>query len=134
MNTQPMTVKQIGYPDFWPLVLERHKKFFDVTQTLGPTIDDLFSVAHRSHYKVCRHLAKMVAQFARCRAPSRDERIRRRRDQAYTHDVRIGCHCGVPEKTPRRVRRLLDFHFIIAMNRHHYMEKHCPATSQASDA
>lgn len=62
MNTQPMTVMQVGYPDFWPVVLEKHKRFFEVTQTLGPTIDDLFSVAHTEPlHKVCRHLAKMVA-------------------------------------------------------------------------
>jgi hypothetical protein len=57
-----MTVMQVGYPDFWPGVFEKYKKFFAVTRTLGPTIDDLFSVAHTEPlHKVCRHLAKMVA-------------------------------------------------------------------------
>ncbi|MGA8734885.1 MAG: hypothetical protein WB558_13280 [Terriglobales bacterium] len=51
----------MGYPDFWPIVLEKYRKFFLVTQGLGPTIDDLFSVAHAEPFhKVARHLAKMV--------------------------------------------------------------------------
>ena len=101
MSTQPIDVRQVGYPDFWPIVLEKYKKFFLVTQGLGPTIDDLFSVAHTEPFhKVARHLAKMVTNSVRSRTPVGDERVRYRRNQGCTHDVRIGCHSGVPQKAP----------------------------------
>jgi hypothetical protein len=52
----------MGFPDFWPVILQRHEKFFSLTQTLGPTIDDLFCQGHSEPlHKVCRHLAKMAA-------------------------------------------------------------------------
>ena len=62
MSTQPKTEVRVGYPDFWPVVLERYKKFFALTPTLGPTIDDVFRVPHlEPMHTVCRQLAKMVA-------------------------------------------------------------------------
>lgn len=42
MSTESLVVRQVGYPDFWPVILERREKFFVVTKDLGPTIDDLF--------------------------------------------------------------------------------------------
>lgn len=127
MNTQPMTVKQVGYPDFWPVVLERHKKLFAVTQTLGPTIDDLFSVAHTEPlHKVCRHLAKMVANSVGA--------VLLLGMNGYGVDAikiaRTMFESAVTlaylRKHPDEFDDYYDFHFIVGMKRHQYMEKYAP--------
>src|SRR5436309_6801185 len=58
--TEPLI--QIGYPDFWPVMLQKYEKFFLYVNDLGPTIDESFSRGHTEPlHKVCRHLAKMVS-------------------------------------------------------------------------
>lgn len=127
VSTQPMTVMQVGYPDFWPVVLEKHKKCFAVTQTLGPTIDDLFSVAHTEPlHKVCRHLAKMVANSLGA--------VFLLGMNGYGIDaIKIARTMFESAVTLAYLRKhsdefddYFDFHFIVAMNRHWYMEKHAP--------
>ena len=122
-----MTVRQVGYPDFWPVVLERYKKLFTVTQTLGPTIDDLFSVAHTEPlHKVCRHLAKMVANSVGA--------VLLLGMNGYGVDAikiaRTVFESAVTlaylRKHPDEFDDYFDFHFIVAMKRHRYMEKHAP--------
>lgn len=123
-----MTVMQVGYPDFWPVVLERHKKFFLVTQDLGPTIDDLFSVAHsETLHKVCRHLAKMVANSVGA--------VLLLGMNGYGVDAikiaRTMFEAAVTvaylRKHPDEFDDYFDFHFIVGMKRHRYIEKHAPA-------
>ena len=127
MSTQPMTVEQVGYPDFWPIVLEKHKKFFVVTQNLGPTIDDLFSVAHTEPFhKVARHLAKMVANSVGA--------VLLLGMNGYGVDAikiaRTMFESAVTlaylRKHPDEFDDYFDFHFIVGMKRHRYMEKHAP--------
>ena len=140
MNTQPMTVRQVGYPDFWPVVLEQYKKLFAVTQTLGPTIDDLFSVAHTEPlHKICRHLAKMVANSVGA--------VLLLGMNGYGVDAikiaRTMFESAVTltylRKHPDEFDDYFDFHFIVAMKRHRFMEKHAPqhlkrVTSEAIDS
>src|SRR5689334_10988791 len=58
--TEPLV--QMGYPDFWPIMLQKYERFFTYVDGLGPTIDEIFSQGHAEPlHKVCRHLAKMVA-------------------------------------------------------------------------
>jgi hypothetical protein len=53
---------QMGYPDFWPVILQKYEKFLAYANDLGPTIDEIFSQGHAEPlHTVCRHLAKMVA-------------------------------------------------------------------------
>jgi hypothetical protein len=127
MSTQPMTVQQVGYPDFWPIVLENHKKFFVVTQNLGPTIDDLFSVAHTEPlHKVARHLAKMVANSVGA--------VLLLGMNGYGIDAikiaRTMFEAAVTlaylRKHPDEFDDYFDFNFIIGMRRHKFMEKHAP--------
>lgn len=127
MSTQPINVRQVGYPDFWPIVLEKYKKFFLVTQGLGPTIDDLFSVAHTEPFhKVARHLAKMVTNSVGA--------VLLLGMNGYGIDAikvaRTMFESAVTlaylRKHPDEFDEYLDFHFIVAMKRHRYMEKHAP--------
>jgi hypothetical protein len=127
MSTQPMTVRQVGYPDFWPVVLEKHKKFFLVTQNLGPTIDDLFSVAHTEPlHKVARHLAKMVANSVGA--------VLLLGMNGYGIDAikiaRTMFEAAVTlaylRKHPNEFDDYFDFHFIVGMRRHRFIEKHAP--------
>ncbi|HEY3973912.1 MAG TPA: DUF5677 domain-containing protein [Candidatus Sulfotelmatobacter sp.] len=128
MNTPPMTAIQVGYPDFWPVVLEKHKSFFFVTRNLGPTIDDLFSVAHSEPiHKVCRHLAKMVANSVGA--------VLLLAMNGYGIDAikvaRTMFEAAVTvaylKKHPDEFDDYFDFHFIVGMKRHRYIEKHAPA-------
>jgi hypothetical protein len=125
MSTRPMTVQQVGYPDFWPTVLENHKKFFVVTQNLGPMIDDLFSVAHTEPlHKVARHLAKMVANSLGA--------VLLLGMNGYGIDAikiaRTMFEAAVTlaylRKHPDEFDDYFDFHFIVGMRRHKFMEKH----------
>jgi hypothetical protein len=127
MSTQPINVRQVGYPDFWPIVLEKYKNFFLATQNLGPVIDDLFSVAHTEPFhKVARHLAKMIANSVGA--------VLLLGMNGYGIDAikvaRTMFESAVTlaylKKHPDKFADYLDFHFIIGMKRHRYMEKHAP--------
>ena len=62
MSTQPPVQIQVGYPEFWTVILQKHEKFFAQTQTIGTTIDEMFGVGmSEPMHKVCRHSAKMVS-------------------------------------------------------------------------
>jgi hypothetical protein len=63
MNAETQAqIRRVGYPDFWPVSLEKNRKFFQVTQNLEPTIHEIFGVGMTEPlHKVARHLAKMVA-------------------------------------------------------------------------
>jgi hypothetical protein len=127
MSTQPMTVRQVGYPDFWPVVLEKYEKFFFVTRNLAPTIDDIFSVAHTEPFhKVARHLAKMVANSVGA--------VLLLGMNGYGIDAvkiaRTMFEAAVTlaylRKHPDEFDDYFDFHFIVGMKRHRFMEKHAP--------
>jgi hypothetical protein len=118
---------QVGYPDFWPVVLQKYPEFFALTQTLGPTIDDLFSKGHTEPlHKVCRHLSKMVANsvgavlLLSLNGYGVDAiKIARTMFEAAV-TLRYLC------KHPDEFGDYLDFHFIVAMKRHRYIEQQAP--------
>jgi len=127
MSTQPNTQIQMGYPDFWPVVLSNHEKFFAVTQTLGPLIDDLFSKGHSEPlHKVCRQLSKMVANSVGA--------VLLLGMNGYGHDAikiartmfETAVTVAYLRKHPDEFDDYFDFHFIVAMQRHRYLENHAP--------
>jgi len=38
---------RMGYPNFWPVMLQRYERFFEYADDLGPTIDQIFSQGAR---------------------------------------------------------------------------------------
>jgi len=127
VNTQSKPQIDVGYPDFWPVVMQKHKKFFALTQTLGPTIDDLFRMAHSEPmYKVCRQLSKMVANSVGA--------VLLLGLNGYGVDAikiaRTMFEAAVTlaylRKHPNEFDDYFDFHFIVARKRHRYMEKYSP--------
>jgi hypothetical protein len=127
MSTQTQPQIQMGYPDFWPVVLRKHERFLALTQTIGPLIDDLFSEAHTEPlHKVCRHLSKMVANSVGA--------VLLLGMNGYGHDgikiARTMFEAAVTvaylRKHPDEFDDYFDFHFIVAMQRHRYMENHAP--------
>ncbi len=127
MSTQTKTGIVMGYPDFWPVVLRKYKKFFELSQTLGPTIDDLFSQSHTEpSHTVCRHLSKMVANSVGA--------VLLLGVNGYGYDgikiARTMFEAAVTvaylRKHPDEFGDYFDFHFIVAMQRHRYMQNHAP--------
>jgi len=123
--TQPQV--QMGYPDFWPVILRRYGRFFDLAQQLGPTINDVFSQSHTEPlHKVCRQLSKMVANSVGAvlllgvngYGVDAIKIVRSMFEAAVT--VRYLC------KHPDEFVDYSDFHFIVAMKRYRYMEKYAP--------
>jgi hypothetical protein len=117
----------IGYPDFVPVMLEEHAKFFEAMQTIPPMMDDVFSLAHSEPlHKVCRHLAKMVANSMNAvlllgmNGVGNDAlKIVRSMFEAAVTVTYLRRH-------PEEFDDYFDFHFIVAMKRQKYMEKHDP--------
>lgn len=118
---------KMGYPDFWPVVLRKHAKFFALTQTIAPLIDDLFSEAHSEPlHKVCRYLSKMVANSVGA--------VLLLGMNGYGYDgikiARTMFEAAVIvaylRKNPNEFDDYFDFHFIVAMQRHRYMQNHAP--------
>ncbi len=125
MSTQRKGEIQMGYPDFWPIVLQKHEKFFALTQTIGPIIDDLFSEGHSEPLqKVCRHLSKTVANSVGA--------VLLLGMNGYGYDgikiARTMFEAAVIvaylRKHPDEFEDYFDFHFIVAMKRHRYMENY----------
>jgi hypothetical protein len=118
---------QVGYPDFWPVILNRHPKFFEITQDLGSTVDALFSKAHtKAMHRVCRQLAKMVANslcsvlLLGMNGFGNDAlKVARSMFEAAVTVAYL-------RKNPNEFDDYFDFHFIVAMRRHQYMEKYSP--------
>ena len=127
MNTQGKPQIVAGYPDFWPKILRKHERLFLLTQTLGPTIDDLFRIAHKEPmFKVCRQLSKMVANSMGA--------VLLLGLNGYGVDaIKIARTMFEATVTLAYLRKhqdefddYFDFHFIIAMKRYRYIEKYAP--------
>jgi hypothetical protein len=127
MSTAPRAEIQIGYPDFWPVVYQKHQKFCDVANGLGPIMDDLFSQAHsETLHKVCRQLSKMIANSFSA--------VLMLGMNGFGHDaIKIArtmfetmVTVAYLLKHPEELEDYMDFHFIVAMKRHRYMEKYTP--------
>jgi len=118
---------QIGYPDFFPLIVEKHAKFFEVIQSIGPLMDDVFSEAHSEPLcKICRHLTKMVANSLNAvlllgmNGMGNDSlKIVRSMFEAAVTVAYLRQH-------PEEFEDYFDFHFIVAKKRLRYMERYTP--------
>jgi hypothetical protein len=118
---------QVGYPDFWRVIFQKHEKFFSLTQSVGPTIDESFGVGmSEPMHKVCRHLAKMVSNslgavlLLGLNGYGIDGiKIARSMFEAAVTVAYLRKH-------PKEFDDYFDFHFLVGMKRHRYMEKYAP--------
>jgi hypothetical protein len=127
MENKQATV-DIGYEDFHALMLEKYVKLFEVMQGIPPMMTDVFSKLHdKPLHTVCHHLAKMVANSVNAvlvlgmNGLGNDAlKITRSMFEAAVTVKYLRLH-------PEEFDDYFDFHFIVAMKRHKYMEKHDPA-------
>ena len=127
MSAQPQVQVQTSFPDFWRVILQKHKKFVALVQTLGPMIDDLFCQGHSEPlHKVCRYLAKMVANSVGAvlvlgmNGYGNDAlKIARSMFEAAVTIAYLRRH-------PAEFDDYRDFHFLVAKRRYRYMEKYSP--------
>ena len=126
MSDQPEIV-QMGYPDFWPVMLQKYERFFTYVDGLGPIVDEVFSVGHREPlHKVCRHLAKMVAN-------SLSAVVLLGVNGFGIDALKIGrtmfeaaVTVAYLYKHPDEYAAYRDFHFITAHKRYEYMKQYTP--------
>jgi hypothetical protein len=94
---------------------------------MGPVIDDLFSLAHsEALHRVCRHLSKSAANSVGA--------VLLLGMNGYGYDgIKIARNMFEAAVTVAYLRKhpdefddYFDFHFIVAMKRHKFMEKHAP--------
>ncbi len=127
MNAKPPLQIQVGYPDFWPVIFEKHSKFFGLAQGIGPTVDEIFGIGMREPlHKVCRHLAKMVANSLSSVLLLGLNGFGVDALKVARSMFEISVTVAYLRKHPQEFDDYLDFHFIVAMNRHRYMEKYAP--------
>ena len=127
MSVQFPTQIQVGYPDFWPVIFQKHQNFCVVAQGLGPIMDEIFSKAHGEPlHKVCRHLSKMVANSL--------SSVLMLGLNGFGHDAikiaRAMFEAAVTvaylAKHQDEIDDYMDFHFLVSMKRHRYMGKYTP--------
>lgn len=126
---QPQPDIRVGYPDFWPVIAQKHEQFFLVTQEYGRVINDVFGIGMREPlHRVCRALAKGVGnsmcavlllgmngfgidslKIARCM-------------------IEAATNVAYLRKHPEEFDDYFDFHFIVAKKRYEYMERFAPAS------
>jgi hypothetical protein len=117
----------IGYPDFVPVMLKEHAKFFEVMQTIPPMMDDVFSLAHSEPlHKVCRHLAKMVANSVNAVLLLGMNGIGNDALKVVRSMFEAAVTVTYLRQHPEEFDDYFDFHFIVAMKRHRYLEKYDP--------
>src|SRR5215467_15152387 len=129
MSTQPSRIVQMGYPDFWPIILEKHEGFLTLTQNLGPLIDDLFSQPHvEPMHRVCRHLAKMTANSLLAVITLGANGFGNDALKIARSMFEAAVTIAYLRRHPEEFDNYFDFHFIVAMRRHRYIEKYSPAS------
>src|SRR5579863_4909711 len=120
-------IVQMGYPDFWPVIFRKHERFLTVTQSLGPLIDDLFSQGHTEPlHRVCRHLAKMVANSICAVLVLGVNGFGNDALKVARSMFEAAATIAYLRKYPEEFDDYFDFHFIVAMKRCRFMEKYSP--------
>jgi hypothetical protein len=130
-TTQAEPLIQMGYPDFWPVMLQKYESFFAYANDLGPTIDEIFDQGHSEPlHKVCRHLAKMVAN-------SLSAVVLLAVNGFGIDALKIGrtmfetaVTVAYLRKNPAEYADYADFHFVTAHRRYEYMNKYTPERLQ----
>jgi hypothetical protein len=118
---------QVGYPDFWPIILQKHEKFCAFAQALGPTIDEIYAVGMREPlHKVCRHLSKMVANSLSAVVLLGLNGFGNDAIKIARSMFEAAVTVAYLRKHPEEFSDYFDFHFLVAMKRHRYMEKYAP--------
>lgn len=128
MNAEAQArIQQVGYPDFWPVSMEKNRKFFLVTQNIGLTIDEIFCVGMSEPlHKVARHLAKMVANSMSAVMVLGLNGFGIDGLKIARSMFEMSVTLAYLRKHPEELDDYLDFHFIVGMKRHEYMEKYAP--------
>jgi Family of unknown function (DUF5677) len=127
VNTQLPLDIEMGYSDFWPVMLKKYERFCALTQTFGPTIDDLFSQGHREPlHKVCRHLSKMVSNSLSAVLLLGMNGFGVDAIKIARTMFEAAVTVAYLRKYPAEVDDYLDFHFIVANKRYCYMKKYTP--------
>jgi Family of unknown function (DUF5677) len=117
----------MGYPDFWQVMLKKYERFCALTQTLGPTIDELFSQGHSEPlHKVCRHLSKMVSNSLNAVLLLGMNGFGMDAIKIARTMFEAAVTVAYLRKYPAEVDDYLDFHFIVANKRYCYMKKYTP--------
>jgi Family of unknown function (DUF5677) len=126
VNTHSVEI-EMGYRDFWPVVFQRYEGFCTLGPRVLPLVHEIFSQPHSEPlHKICRHLAKMTANSVGA--------VLLLGMNGYGYDAlklaRTMFESAVTvaylRKHPRELRDFMDFHFIVAMNRHRYLEQYAP--------
>ena len=126
MSAAPQILR-LGYPDFWPTILEKHQEFLTKTQKLGPMINELFSQPHSEPlHKVCRHLAKMVANSTCAVLVLGVNGFGNDALKIARSMFEAAVTIGYLRKHPEEFDDYFDFHFVVADKRQRYMEKYSP--------
>src|SRR5271169_1447769 len=128
-NTQDQVT--IGYPEFYPLMLEKHAKFFEVMQTIPPMMDSVFSQGHSEPlHRVCRHLAKMVANSLNAVLLLAMNGLGNDCLKVVRSMFEAAVNVAYLREHPDQFPYCFDFHYIVASNRNRYLEKYNPAALQ----
>ncbi len=118
---------EVGHPEFWPVIFQKHHDFCMVAQSLGPVVDEIFSKGHTERlHTICRHLAKKTANSFSA--------VLMLGMNGFGHDAltiaRAMFEAAVTiaylRKHPEEIDDYMDFHFLVAMKRFRYMEKYTP--------
>lgn len=113
--------------DFWPVIAEKHKRFFALTDNLGPTIDKVFGVGMSEPlHKVWRYLAKMTANSLSAVTLLGLNGFGIDALKVARSMFEVSVVIAYLRRHPEEVDDYLDFHFLVAMKRHRYMEKYAP--------
>jgi hypothetical protein len=128
MNPQTQSqIQQVGYPDFWPISLEKNRRFFLVTQNVGTTINEVFGVGMTEPlHKVARHLSKMVANSMSAVMVLGLNGFGIDGLKVARSMFEMSVTVAYLRKHPEELDDFLDFHFIVGMKRHEYIEKYAP--------
>jgi hypothetical protein len=128
-HTQAQVV--IGYPEFVSDMVEKREKFVHVMQGIPPLMYDLFSEAHSEPlHKVCRHLAKMVANSVNAVLLLGMNGLGNDCLKVVRSMFEASVNVAYLRQHPEEFDDYFDFHFIVARNRNRYLEKYNPAALQ----
>jgi hypothetical protein len=127
MDAEAPVLIQAGFPDFWPVIVEKYGKFFALTQSLEPTVKEIFGVGmSEPMHKVCRHLAKMVANSMNAVMLLGLNGFGIDALKITRSMFEMSVTVAYLRKHPAEFDDYFHFHFIVAMKRHRYMEKYAP--------
>jgi hypothetical protein len=117
----------VGYPDFYPVMLEKHARFFEVMQAVPPMMNDVFSQPHSEPlHKVCRHLAKMVANSLNAVLLLGMNGLGNDALKICRSMFEAAATVGYLRLHPEEFGDYFNFHFVVAKKRLRFMEKYAP--------